>query len=95
VTLPRFYDDDAGFAAWFKDNPNGFVLNDKSAERILHKISCASLWPFNNARRRTVPAGKVCGNRLMELIPFANAHFGKEGWRVCKHCRPLAHEHKA
>lgn len=92
VTLPtsirRFKDDDRGFLAWLRINPDGYFINSERNPRpnylILHRPGC-SHFTGNPALRWTRSYIKFCSANRAELEEWAIGTVGGEA-TLCPTC---------
>ena len=73
----RFEDDEAGYFAWLRGNPAGYVLNTSrsgapSTPRVLHLATCRSI-SGAHSNYTTRDYIKVCSLGRQELIDWAAA----------------------
>lgn len=89
--MESFWDrDDRGahvaFVKWLDENPDGFVINCRTAnDMMLHRSSCSAVIfddPVSLTRKR-----KVCSSDREQLERWAKKH-GGEPLRYCKMCSP-------
>jgi|HubBroStandDraft_1064217.scaffolds.fasta_scaffold131268_3 hypothetical protein len=84
--LQEFLDDDAGYSAWIRANPRGFVINcDRKPTAyfcILHRVRCLQKLP-----PRTGDYQKVCAPTVDELDMWAFNTVGDTPTR-CEICHP-------
>jgi len=88
--LTVFLDDDAGYLAWLKANPGGFVLNaNRSPTRGYLKLHRATCWSING----TPPRGelwtsvylKACSPSRLRVESWSRNKVGAEPER-CGQC---------
>ena len=87
--VERFSDDEAGYAAWLAEHPDGFVFNHfggpHAADNVIHQASCRHLHRAVDAGRRTVQEKLVAAD-LRELTSRVNQVRGRGGWKLCDWC---------
>lgn len=82
-TMKTFVNDDDGFFAWIRSNPNGFVVNvqGESNPYKLHKATCYTIENIVN------PTGtgytKVCSLNKQELLQLNKRGYSDFECRVC------------
>jgi hypothetical protein len=92
VDMQHFLDDDAGYLAWLRDHPTGFVINAARTPRpdylVMHRAECRHIngrtgvehWTDSQYR-------KVCAESVGELERWARVDVPGEPSR-CGHCQP-------
>lgn len=86
----HFEDDDAGYAAWLREHPAGYVLTnpvDTDAFRTLHSAGCRSIAgrPNRGVTRTSNGLVKVCALSVADLDRLAEARTGRPA-RRCQYC---------
>jgi 5-methylcytosine-specific restriction protein A len=93
--MESFDNDDGGFMAWMKQNPDGFVINSgrtpRSAYAMYHKANCTHLsflrpWQLQGGFTRQYI--KVCSNNLQELLTWRMQHRSRAQDIYCQTCAP-------
>jgi hypothetical protein len=88
----RFYKDEAGYAAWLRRHPTGFVVNCDPKPRasyiVAHRSSCSTIsgTPARGATF-TTPYAKVCSDSLTGLMDWARRVASSDLTR-CGRCNP-------
>ena len=86
--VEQFSDDEAGYAAWLADHPDGVVFNHfggrDAANNVMHQASCRHLHRAVDAGRRTVYE-KLVATDLWKLTSRVN-HRGRGLWKLCGSC---------
>ena len=88
--MQRFVDNDAGYIAWLREHPAGFVLNTyphvTSSYLILHRASCRTInRSLGPGRLWTHLYGKACSDERRELESWATQRTGAHA-RPCGGC---------
>ena len=77
---------DPAYATWLTDNPNGFVLLERTFE--IHRASCPSVRPRRSPERRpSNPGGGVSCSRGIAPLEYAQVQF-EGAVHYCKRCKP-------
>ena len=92
--IRRFVHDDAGYLAWLKAHPAGFVLNTyphvTSAYLVLHRVACGTInRQLAAGRTWTDLYGKTCDDDRTAIERWAIEQTGKPV-KPCGHCLPGA-----
>lgn len=91
--MPKFVDDDAGYMAWMRANPKGFVLNCERRPRpeylMLHRSLCAHITEDDSTMSNWTTKNyiKVCSTEVRDLKGWARAETGGAVTR-CETCDP-------
>ena len=90
AAVVTFVDDDAGYHAWLRAWPNGFVLNcDRQPSPdylVLHRATCRFISHLGpNMATFTGDYIKVCSTDRTAVRQWAHANAGAEG-TFCQHC---------
>lgn len=84
--VEQFLDDDAGYLAWLRSHPRGFVVNSHRKPTVwyltLHRARCIVRDPPRTAEYR-----RTCADTAEELVEWAAASVGAEPTR-CENCHP-------
>ena len=90
ATTEFFGEAHSGFQQWRQDHPDGFFLNCKSGQWMLHRVDCkhpgSPDWEGEDSSTLT-RTRKICSTQPFELPKHGLIH-GKEMGR-CKDCKPL------
>ena len=95
TTMPRgverFIDDDAGYLAWLRVHPMGFVLNTERSPRagylVMHRASCRSISRTTAVGMRSWTTNyiKVCSDDRGQIEKWAKDRTDEVPWE-CGHC---------
>lgn len=92
VGVDQFVDDDAGYEAWLRKHPAGFVVNawrvPDSSYLKLHRASCATInGRPTNGESWTTTTSKTCATTIAVLDAWARGVAGEVPDR-CGSCQP-------
>ena len=84
--MEQFIDDDAGYRAWLRAHPRGFVV---SCHRVptpwllrLHRVRC-----IKDLAPQTTDFRRVCADTAAELVEWAEESVGAQP-ESCEECHP-------
>lgn len=87
----RFVNDDGGYLAWLRENPEGFVVNSQrlstSGYLVLHRASCKQINTPNRANWTTTGYIKTCSKDVASLADWARRETGGDLMQ-CGICKP-------
>ncbi len=89
--MQDFIDDDAGYLAWVRAHPDGFVVNAPrsggSVPLILHGARCTFISSVIRSNYTTTSYYKVCAEDREALLRWLQGRAGK--WKTCPVCTPF------
>jgi len=89
--MQTFIDDDSGYLAWIRNNPNGFVINSytipTSSYLILHSATCNTISTNKRTNWTTTGYIKTCSLNRDELTQWTRQEFGCPP-HLCGICNP-------